>query len=52
VHNLWTTALPRLIAASYWIGLVMALIIRAAFRPGQSHLSWRRPAARARQRLK
>lgn len=52
-HTLWITALPRLMAASYLAGLVMALLIRVSFRPRQSLLSWQQPELRGnRPRLK
>jgi hypothetical protein len=52
-HELWYQAILRMLAASYGIALVVALIIRATFRRNRSHLSHTFQRGRhARPRLK
>ena len=52
-HELWTRALPRLLAAAFGLALVAAVTIRLCFRPGRSYLSFGpRRAKGHRQRLK
>lgn len=51
-HDIWVTALPRLLMASYALAIVMSLLIRVAFRPRRSYLSWRLSSARHARRLK
>jgi len=40
-HELWTVALPRLLAVSYGLALIAALAIRLWFRFSRPHLSYR-----------
>jgi hypothetical protein len=46
-HDLWVSALPRLLAASYGLAMAAALIIRLLWRRRRSPLSYR-PGRRAR----
>ena len=40
-HELWITALPRLLAVSFGVAMLAALIIRLTFRRRRSVLSYR-----------
>jgi hypothetical protein len=52
-HELWYQAILRMLAASYGIALIVALIIRATFRRRRSHLAHTFQRGRhARPRLK
>lgn len=51
--DIWYAAILRMLAASYGIALVVALVIRASFRRRRSHLAYTFQAGRhARPRLK
>src|SRR5215475_8429634 len=49
-HDLWVHALPRLLAVSYGLAMVAALLIRLTWRRKRSHLSFR-PSRRPRRWL-
>jgi hypothetical protein len=53
-HELWIAALPRLLAVSFAVAMLAALLIRLTWRRRRSHLSWRpnRRPRHARSRLK
>jgi hypothetical protein len=40
-HEFLIVAIPRLLAASYIMAIVLALIIKLTFRPGRSHLAYK-----------
>jgi hypothetical protein len=40
-HQVWIAAVPRLLAAAFLSALIVAGIIKLAFRPGRSHMSYR-----------
>lgn len=40
-HQVWIAAVPRLLAAAFLTALLVAGIIRLAFRPGRSPMSYR-----------
>ena len=51
-HDIWVTALPRLLLASYALAVIMSAAIWVLFRPRRSYLSWRLRSARHARRLK
>jgi hypothetical protein len=53
-HEIWVSALPRLLLASFAVAMLAALLIRLTWRRGRSHLSYRpnRRPRHARSRLK